>query len=140
MYKKTIKYTDYNGKDRAEDLYFNFTEAELTELQSSVEGGFAERLQKMADAKDVNSLIAVLKELIIKSYGVKSEDGRRFIKKPELIEEFIQTPAYSIFYMMLAKDEKKLSEFINGIMPSSLVADVDKAKVENLTANKPSNE
>lgn len=140
MYKKTIKYTDYNGKDREEDLYFNFTEAELAELQSSVEGGYAERIQKIAEAKDTNAIIALLKELIIKSYGVKSEDGRLFIKKPEITEEFTQTPAYSIFYMMLARDEKKLTEFINGIMPSSLMTNVDKAKVENLTANKPSNE
>lgn len=139
MYKKTITYMDYNGIDRTEDFFFNFTEAELTELQMSVNGGYAEMIQRIADSKDINALINVLKELICKSYGIKSDDGRRFIKKPELTEEFTQTPAYSALYMELATDEKKAAEFINKVIPSNLAAKVEKAKVENLMAdNKPS--
>jgi len=139
MFKKTITYTDYNGQDRTEDFYFNFTEAELAELQVSVEGGYAEMIQKMAESKDVSSLISVLKNLIAKTYGIKSDDGRRFIKKPELTEEFIQTPAYSALYMELATDEKKAAEFINRVIPASLSAKVEKAKVENIAANNTAN-
>ena len=139
MLKKTITYTDYNNEERTEDFYFNFTEVELTELQTSVNGGYAEMIQKMAKSKDINSLITILKDLITKSYGVKSEDGRRFIKKPELTEEFVETPAFSTLYMELATDEKKMAEFINKIIPANLASRVEKAKIENITANnKPS--
>lgn len=133
MYKKTITYEDYNGVTRTEDFYFNLTEAELTELQLGVKGGYAEMIQKMVDAKDVSSLIGILKDLIIRSYGVKSDDGRRFIKKPEITEEFTETPAYSALYMELATDDKKASAFINGIIPAKLAAQVEKNKVENST-------
>ena len=135
MYKKTITYTDYNDKERTEDFYFSLNEAELTEMQASTPGGYNNMIQKMIDSQDVNTLISVIKDLVVKSYGVKSDDGRRFIKKPELTEEFLQTPAYSKFYTSLITNEKEMSNFINNILPADLMAKVEKAKVENLTAN-----
>ena len=122
MYKKTIKYTDYNGVDREEDFYFSLNEAELTEMQLGVEGGFAAMIDKIIKAKDTPSLIKIFKELLLKSYGIKSDDGRRFIKSEKLSEEFMQTPAYSELYMMLATDDKKATEFIKNIIPAKLQA------------------
>lgn len=140
MYKKTITYTDYNGEERTEDFYFSFNEAEIAEMQVSVEGGYSAMIEKMIKAKDTASLIKILKDLILKSYGIKSDDGRRFIKKPEYAEEFTQTPAYSIMYMELAEDDKKAAEFINGIIPAKLVAKAEAIKNENNTVSKlPSN-
>lgn len=137
MLKKTITYEDYNGSTRTEDFFFNLTEAELTEMQMSVKGGFAAMIADMVKAEDATSLIKILKDIIIKSYGVKSDDGRRFIKKPELTEEFIETPAFSTLYMELATDEKAAADFINKIVPTKLA---EKAKIENSTVtNLPSN-
>lgn len=133
MYKKTITYEDYNGVTRTEDFYFNLTEAELTEMQVSIPGGYNAMITKMIESKDVATLVKVLKDLIIRSYGVKSDDGRRFIKKPEITEEFTETPAYSALYMELATDDKKASAFINGLIPAKLAAQVEKAKIENST-------
>lgn len=122
MYKKTITYTDYNGNERTEDFYFNLTEAEITEMQLGVEGGFAAMVDKIIKAQDTPALIRIFKDLLLKSYGIKSDDGKRFIKSEKLSEEFTQTPAYSEFYMMLATDDKKATEFIKNIIPAKLQA------------------
>lgn len=132
MYKKTITYEDYNGSTRTEDFFFNLTEAELTEMQMSVAGGFAAMIDNMVKSEDAASLIKVLKDIIIKAYGIKSEDGRRFIKKPELVEEFMETPAFSALYMELATDEKAAAEFINKIVPTKLSSQI---KVDNTTVS-----
>lgn len=126
MLKKTITYTDYNGVERKEDFYFNLSKAELTEMQLGTLGGFSEMVQKIVDAKDMPRLVALFKDVIYKSYGVKSDDGRRFIKSKALSEEFAQTEAYSILYMELATDDKAAAKFINGILPADLAKELDK--------------
>lgn len=118
MLKKTITYTDYNGVERKEDFYFNLTKAELMEMEMSTEGGLAERIQKVVDTKDVPSIIKIFKDLVLKAYGEKSADGKRFIKSKELSEAFAQTEAYSILFMELASDADEASKFINGIVPN----------------------
>lgn len=117
MYKITESYTDYDGNERKEDFYFNFTEAELAKMELSVTGGLTTIIQRAIDAKDVPSLIKIFEDLISKSYGQKSLDGRRFIKSPEILEEFKQTEAYSQIYMRMATDEKAAAEFVNNVMP-----------------------
>lgn len=130
MYKITESYTDYDGNERKEDFYFNFTEAELAKMELSVTGGLTTIIQRAIDAKDVPSLINIFEDLISKSYGQKSLDGRRFIKSPEILEEFKQTEAYSQIYMRMATDEKAAAEFVNNVMPKkTLDAAKDKAKV-----------
>ena len=120
MLKKTITYTDYDGVERTEDFYFNFTEAELMEWQLVTNGGLTSYVQKIVDAKDQPRLITLFKELLLKAYGIKSDDGRRFIKSEKISEEFSQNPAYSILYMELVTDDKLAAEFVNGIIPAKL--------------------
>lgn len=120
MYKITETYEDYDGVERKEDFYFNFTEAELTKMQYSTAGGLATRIQKIIDTHDTPRLIEIFEDLISRAYGQKSEDGRRFIKSDELTEEFKQTEAYSQIYMRLATDEKAASDFINHVVPKKL--------------------
>lgn len=120
MYKKVMTYTDYNGEERTEDFYFNLTKAEITEMELSTEGGLRDKIQRITRAKDVPEIIRLFKELILKSYGIKSPDGKRFIKSEQLSEEFSQTEAYSDFFVELATNSDSASEFVNGIMPSSM--------------------
>lgn len=120
MLKKTITYTDYDGVERTEDFYFNFTKAELMEWQLVTNGGLTSYVQKIVDAKDQPRLITLFKELLLKAYGVKSDDGRRFIKSEKISEEFSQNPAYSILYMELVTDDKVAADFVNGIIPAEL--------------------
>lgn len=126
MLKKEIVYTDYNGVERKEIFWFHLSKAELLDMEMTTSGGYAESVQRVIDAKDMTSLIRIFKDLIKQSYGVKSEDGRRFIKSDELFEEFSQTEAYSQLYMELTLNADKAAEFINGIIPQNLEADIKK--------------
>lgn len=120
MLKKTITYVDYNGVERKEDHYFNLTKAEVMEMEMSTTGGLAEKIQRIVDAKDTPSIIKVFKELILKAYGVKSDDGKRFIKSEQISTEFSQTEAYSILFMELATNADEAAKFVNGIVPQDL--------------------
>lgn len=117
MLKKVITYTDYNGEERTEDFYFNLSRAEVTEMELSTEGGLGATIERITKVKDVPAIIAIFKDLILKAYGQKSPDGKRFIKSKQLSEEFSQTEAYSNLFMELATNSTSASEFINNIMP-----------------------
>ena len=122
MLKKTIKYTDYNGVEREEDFYFNLSKAEVTEMELSKEGGMSEYIKKISAAQNAPELIKLFKEIITKSYGEKSLDGKRFIKNKELTEAFTQTEAYSELFVELASNADEAVKFINGIMPKNVNA------------------
>lgn len=117
MLKKNIKYVDYDGNDRAEDFYFNLNKAEVIELQLGTVGGLTKTLEKIVQEKDTSRIIEYFKTIILKAYGEKSADGRRFIKSQELRDAFEQTEAYSELFMELASDAKMAAEFINGVLP-----------------------
>ena len=126
MYVKHINYEDYDGNKREIDAYFNLSKAELLELQMSWDGGLEKVLQKIIAEKDQKRMIEMFKMIILKSYGEKSLDGNRFVKTPEITEAFTQTEAYSELFMELATDDKAAAEFINGIMPKSLIEEAKK--------------
>ena len=120
MLKKTIKYTDYNGLEREEDFYFNLTKAEIMEMEMGTVGGMSEMIQKIVSTKDAPAIIKIFKELVLKAYGEKSADGKRFIKSKEIAEAFSQTEAYSNLFMELATDSDAAAAFVNGIVPQDM--------------------
>lgn len=120
MLKKTITYTDYNDIERTEDFYFNLSKAEVMEMQMSTTGGLAEMIQRIVAAQDAPAIIKVFKDLVLKAYGQKSADGKRFIKNDELTAEFAQTEAYSQLFMELATNADAAAAFVNGIVPADL--------------------
>ena len=120
MLKKTIKYTDYDGNEREEDFYFNLNKAEVTEMELSKQGGLSEYIKRIVAAQDAPSLVELFKELICKSYGEKSLDGKRFVKSKELTEEFTQTEAYAELFVELASNAEEATKFVNGIMPKNM--------------------
>lgn len=120
MLKKTITYVDYNGTERTEDFYFNLSKAEIMEMEMGTTGGLAEMIKKVVDAKDAPAIIKIFKDLVLKAYGEKSLDGRRFIKSEALSNEFSQTEAYAQIFMELATDADKASEFVKGIIPADI--------------------
>ena len=119
MLKKTITYTDFNGMERSEDFYFNLTQAEVMEMEMTTVGGLSEMIQKIIAAQDTPSIIKVFKDLVLRSYGEKSPDGKRFIKTPEITEAFSQTEAYSVLFMELATNADSAAAFVNGIIPKT---------------------
>lgn len=127
MLKKTIKYNDYNGVERNEDFYFNLTKAELMEMEMSTTGGLTEMIQKVVQAQDAPAIIKIFKDLVLKAYGEKSADGKRFVKSEELSIAFSQTEAYSTLFMELATDADAAAEFIKGIVPAEAANQIDKS-------------
>lgn len=130
MYAKKIKYNDYNGNKREETFHFNLSEAELTEMQLSCEGGLDGIIKKIVETKSLPELIKLFKTIILKSYGELSNDGKYFRKRDsvrgEYVDDFIATEAYSVLFTELATDDKVASEFLNGIIPKKLVAEANK--------------
>lgn len=124
MLKKTITYTDYNGHQRTEDFYFNLNKAELVELELSASGGLTVMMDRIIAAEDNPTLFKIFKDLVLKAYGIKSDDGRKFIKNQEVRDDFAQTEAYSVLVMELVSDAEKAAEFFNKIIPQ----DSDDAK------------
>lgn len=117
MYTEKRKYTDYNGNEREEEIMFDLSEAEVLEMEMETEGGMEQHINRIIAAQNSKELIHIFKSIIDKAYGVKSPDGRRFIKTPEVLAEFKQTRAYSDLFMRLATDDKYAAEFIEKVMP-----------------------
>ncbi len=120
MIKKTITYMGFDGVERTEDFYFNLTKAEVMKKQMSTQGGLGEKIQRIVASQDQPEIIRIFEELILDAYGVKSDDGKRFIKSKELSIAFSQTEAFSQLFMELAEDDKKAAEFVNGIIPADM--------------------
>lgn len=148
MLKKTIKYTDFNGNEVSEDFYFNLTKAEVAEMElyatkldaeGKQTGGMEQMLQAVVNSGSGKLIIDTFKEIVSKSYGVRSEDGKRFIKSPQLFEEFTQTAAYSEFFMELITEADSAADFIKGVMPVELSAPSDKPTAPPVDTNTPEN-
>lgn len=123
MLAKPISWVDYNGNQRKETFYFNLSKAELMEMELIQDGGMENMLQRIIDTQDRKRIVEIFKDLIIKSYGEKSLDGKRFEKVRDgkrLVDDFIQTEAYSILFMELATDAGAAAAFINGAMPQGM--------------------
>jgi hypothetical protein len=130
MLKKNIKYVDYDGNARAEDFYFNLNKAEIVELELGTTGGLTKTLEKIVQEKDNKRIVEYFKAIILKAYGEKSADGRRFIKSQELRDSFEQTEAYAELFMELSSNAKAAADFISGIVPKEAA---DAAKQATLT-------
>lgn len=124
MLKKTITYEDFNGDMVTEDHFFHISKADLVELEVSHEGGMATWLQKIVESNNGKDIIEEFKKLLLMSYGKKSADGKRFIRTPEMREEFLSSEAYSTLFMELVTDATAAAAFVNGIVPKNLEADL----------------
>lgn len=131
MYIKKIKYEDYDGNPREKRFYFNLSKAELLEMELSTNGGYENYINRIIESKDQAELVRIFKDLILKSYGVRSDDGERFVKSKELTDAFTQTDAYSELFMELATNAEAATAFVNGIIPPVLAAKVKEEMKNN---------
>lgn len=133
MLKKTITFTDFDGNQRTEDFYFNLTKAELMKMNMSVSGGLPRTLNRIIAAQDNVELMKYFEKIILMSYGVKSDDGRRFMKSEEISQDFAQTGAYDELFMeLMTGGENVVSAFINGILPSDIQKEIAKQGAEGI--------
>lgn len=130
MLRKEIKYKDFDGNDASDICYFNLSKTEIIKMQVGKAGGLTGFLQRLIETKDENLVVEQFDEFILKSYGVKSEDGKRFIKSPELSHAFSQSLAYDALFMELATDAEKMVEFITGLVPKELQTEMANIDVD----------
>ena len=136
MHVRKITYTDYNGVQRTEDFYFNINKSEVTKMEMGVDGGYGNMLKRVIETKNGPMIMETFNKLILQAYGVKSLDGKRFEKSPELSAAFEQSEAYNVLFMELVTDAKKGADFVNAVLPNDLVEQALAAKNQDgLTAN-----
>jgi len=123
MLKRDITYVDYNGQPVTETFYFNLTKTELVKMEYSQEGGFGEYLQQVVKNQDQKAILALFDKIVLDSYGVKSEDGKRFEKSPELAAQFLSSAAYDALFIELAADSDVAAKFIQDVLPADLGAE-----------------
>ena len=119
MLVKEITYTDYDGNVRTEKFYFNLSKVELIKWDAESPGGLKKHLEDMALRKDPKEIFDMFETIILRAYGVKDEDGRRFMKSEMITRDFKETEAYSVLFMELTKDEKSMADFVNAIVPKA---------------------
>lgn len=135
MLKKTITYTDYDGSERTEDFLFNMSKAEILEMELSEQGGMKQKLERILQAQDTVTIAKYFKQIVLKAYGEKSPDGKRFIKSDELSEAFSQTEAYSNLYIELATNADEASKFINALFPAKAIDEIRESFEKSQNAN-----
>lgn len=125
MYKKTIKYVDFNGVEREEDFYFHLTNAELLKLEFGEKGGFEATIREISETEDAARVMDLFERIVSMSYGKRPGDGRNFIKRHDFVEEFVSSEAYSNMFMEMIENPDRMAEFVHGIT-SSVTADPNK--------------
>lgn len=131
MLKRTMTYETFDGDQVTEDFYFNLTKAELMEMSLGTYGGLDKFIEKIVNTQDTPKIIELFKEIVLKSYGQKSDDGKRFIKSPEIRDAFAQTNAYSDLFMTLSTDADEAAAFINGLVPKDIAEEMEKKEKES---------
>lgn len=138
MLKETVTYTDYNGKEQTEDLYFNLEKHELIELAFDLPDDVIVADEETGEIKENHmveklgdkGIYKFIKDVIKKAYGIKSADGRRFIKSDELTLEFTQTPMYDSILTKLTSDNDAATKFITTVIPANAAKGLANLKVK----------
>ena len=133
MLKKTITYTDFNGQTRTEDFYFNLSKSEIILLETTTPGGYTAMLQRIVDSKDNIELMKVFTDLIKRSYGVKSEDGKRFVKSEQALEDFVNSAAFDEMFTEFFTSDTAAAEFAKGILPKDALKGLPQDHKDSLT-------
>lgn len=131
MLKRTIKYTNFNDEEVEEVFYFNISKPELIEMEVEYDGGLTGFIKRIVESNSGRDIIMQFKEFILRSYGQRSDDGKRFIKNDQLREEFSQSAAYHVLFMELATSAEKAAEFLMGTLPKDMQGDLEKAIAAN---------
>lgn len=137
MLKRNITYEDFDGNSVTETFYFNISKPELVELEVEKKGGFSDWIQAIIKAEDNKTVVEQFKRIVLLAYGVKSEDGKRFIKNDQLREEFSQTNAYNELFMELATQEDAAVRFLTGVLPKDMAEEIQKSSDPKALATTP---
>lgn len=132
MLTKTITYTDLNGNSQTETFLFNMNKAELGRMQVKMDGKYIDYLQSLVAGKKIEALYKFFYDLVLDSYGEKSEDGKRFIKSAVARADFECSVAFSEILIDTIGDADKMAAFTKGILPLDMVTAAGDVRVEAL--------
>ena len=119
MYPRVVKYTDFDGEQQEETLYFHLGRSEVADLEKDDETSFSKMLMDVGKKIDGAKIINMCKTIIARSYGVKSPDGKHFWKKPEILEDFLYSAAYDQLLWELLQSPSEALGFLANVMPFS---------------------
>lgn len=119
MLKKTWTVVDYDGVERTRSRYFDLSEAEIIDMEMSINGGYKEMLERIVQEQNAVEIYKRFKEIVLLAYGEQSADGTRFVKSPEISTAFTQTKEFSLLMKELTTDAKAAAEFMNKIFPQT---------------------
>jgi hypothetical protein len=124
--KRDITYENFDGEEVTETFYFNLTKTELLEMQIEYHGGMEELITRIIKEEAVKEIFELFKKIVLASYGIRSEDGKRFIKSNQIREEFQQTAAYDALIVELATNDQSASDFIIAVVPRAMAEEIQK--------------
>lgn len=134
MISETITFEDLDGKEITEQFHFGITESEAAEMavRHHVKGGsdLLDYFQSISDAEDGNAMMDAFKNMIALSVGRESEDRRRFIKTPDIRDDFMQSDAYNKLFLRMVQEPEYAMRFLSGIMPKKVQQDAANKKTE----------
>ena len=74
-------------------------------------------LKQIIQELDRKKMVEMFKDIILRSYGEKSPDGKHFIKSKEITDRFACTEAFVEVYMEVTESAENAAAFVNGIIP-----------------------
>lgn len=125
MLTHKITYEDFNGNTVTDTLYFNLNKIEIMEINAKHDGGLEKFLDQSLKTEDFKNLLSEFKTIILMSYGEKSEDGKRFVKSPELQKEFSQSLAFDELFTQFLTNEQFMSYFVMEVIPKDFAKQVE---------------
>lgn len=131
MLERKFTYEGFDGKTYTDTWGFYLSKADLLEIQLGSFVGLDVLIKRLIDAQNGKEIMAIIKEIILKSVGKPSADGRRFIRNEETREEFYQTDAYSQLFEELVTDSDKAMAFVTAIVPRELGEKMREIKPED---------
>ncbi len=134
MITREVTYIDYNGDEQTEKYYFDLTVPEMLELSFSSAGDIQSTLERLSNSRKVGEIFNIIQMIIFKSVGVKSDNGKRFIKNEEVLNDFKQSRGYESFLMKMMQDTDYASKFIEQLIPQDRIQQI--AGVERVDSGK----
>lgn len=134
MITREVTYIDYNGDEQTEKYYFDLTVPEMLELSFSSAGDIQSTLERLSNSRKVGEIFNIIQTLIFKSVGVKSDDGKRFVKNEDVLNDFKQSRGYESFLMKMMQDTDYASKFIEQLIPQDRIKQI--AGVEKVNGGK----
>lgn len=128
MLQQNISWRNDDGSKAERTYYFNYTKAELLEMEVSVDGGLSGMLQALGTNLAPREAYAILKRIVLGAYGerVVEDDGRmRFIKSARAREDFASSEAFSTLIMSFFEDVDNAVKFIRALIPEEARSEFD---------------